>query len=133
MSVELMLLPVICMYLLVLVAQAAKLRKLSNEMQQQGNTLSELKQEMAALLSCERGMGERIKQQQQQVRCVIDRQDKQEISNSTNSSYKQAMVLLQKGVSTDDLIEACELSRGELDLLSRMEIAAKPILTAQAA
>ena len=63
-----------------------------------------------------------VKQQQKQVRSMIERQDNLEISNSSNTSYKQAMVLLQKGASTDELIDACDLSRGELELLYRMSI-----------
>jgi hypothetical protein len=45
-----------------------------------------------------------------------------EIGDVSNTSYKQAMVLLQKGARTDELIDACDLSREELDLLSRMKI-----------
>ena len=106
---------------------------MAGETQQQAQSLMEIKHEMGALLSCERGMGDRIKQQQQQVRCVIERQDKLEISDGSNTSYKQAMVLLQKGVSADELIEACDLSRGELDLLSRLKIASESIPTPRAA
>ncbi len=102
---------------------ALKLRTMEKKLLEQGKLLAIVNEDMKALLICEQGMGKRIKTQQQQVRDVIERQDKVEISDGGNTSYKQAMVLLQKGASTDELIDACDLSRGELDLLSRLKIA----------
>ena len=124
MFAEIMLLPLSCVALLIVLAQAIQLRKIDGEMDNQKQHLTMLREEMEALLRCERGMGTRIKQQQQQVRTVIERQDRLEISGESNTSYKQAMVLLQKGASTDELIDACDLSRGELDLLSRLKMTA---------
>ena len=114
-----------CVCLLVIALEALNLRKLARKIRIQGHTLTELRQELEALLLCDRGMGDRIKQQQKQVRCMIERQDNLEISNSSNTSYKQAMVLLRKGASTDELIDACDLSRGELELLSRLKSASE--------
>lgn len=92
-------------------------RKLNGQIKQ---TLK-LQEEMTALLSCERGMGERIKQQQRFIRNMEDRQDKLEIEDAGTTSYKQAMALLRKGVSADELVDACDMSRGELELLSRIK------------
>lgn len=122
-----------CVCLLVIALEALKLRKLAREIRNQGRTLTEVRQELEALLLCDRGMGDRIKQQQKQVRCIIERQDNLEISDSSNTSYKQAMVLLQKGASTDELIEACDLSRGELDLLARLKTASESHAASHAA
>ncbi len=123
MSIDIFLGLGLCVSFFVASIQTIKLRKLDNEMQQQEKGLFDLKQEVAVLLSCEKGMGARIKQQQYQVHQMLERQDKLEISDSANTSYKQAMVLMQKGVSADDLIDSCDLSRGELDLISRLNIA----------
>jgi hypothetical protein len=133
MSIELIFISSIAIFLLVVIAQAIRLWKLTGEIQQQKNTLLQLRNEMSALLQCERGMGKRIKQQQQQVRNVIERQDRLEISDGSNTSYKQAVVLLQKGLGTDELIDACDLSRGELELLSRMKAGSNSIATSKAA
>ena len=133
MFAEIMLLPLSCIGLLIVLAQAIRLRRIDAVVQQQGNLLAMIKQEMEALLLCEKGMGNRIKQQQQQVRSIIERQDKLEINDGSNTSYKQAMVLLQKGASTDELIDACELSRGELELLSKMKIASNSNTTSRVA
>ena len=108
-------------FLAVLVSlQARKIQKLEMLLSEHSNTLDECRSELSALLMCERGMGSRLKQQQQQVRNIIERQDKLEISDGGGTSYRQAMVLLNKGASADELIDACDISRGELDLLSRL-------------
>ncbi len=121
------LLTLLCVCVLLVALQAVRIINLTARVRQQGSTLAELRQELTALLSCEQGMGRRIKQQQQQVQGIIERQDKLEISDISNTSYKQAMVLLQKGASTDELIGACDLSRGELELLSRLKLGSKSI------
>jgi hypothetical protein len=114
----------VCSGLLLILIQAIKLRQINATVAEQGKMILNFTEEVHALMQCEKGMGNRIKQQQQ-VKTMLERQDKLEISDVSNTSYKQAMVLLQKGASTDELINACDLSRGELDLLSRMKIASK--------
>ena len=116
--------PVLCTVLLLFTLMGLRIWKLERQFRQQGKLLAILNEDMKALLVCEKGMGQRIKQQQKQVKEMIDRQDKLEISDGSNASYKQAMILLQKGASTDELIDACDLSRGELELLSRLKIQA---------
>ena len=105
------------------VLQARKLRRLEFSLTEQSGKLEECKSEITALLQCEKGMGSRLKQQQQQVRNIIERQDKIEVSDGAGTSYRQAMVLLNKGASADELIDACDMSRGELELLSRLNSA----------
>ena len=114
--------PIVAIGVLLFTLMGIKIWRLDRQFKQQGKLLAIVNEEMKALLVCEKGMGQRIKQQQKQVKEMIDRQDKLEISDGSNTSYKQAMILLQKGASTDELIEACDLSRGELELLSRLKI-----------
>ncbi len=133
MSTGLTLLVPVCLFIFIITALVVKLRMLSGELQRQGKALVLIKQEMNALLSCERGMGQRIRRHQQEVRGVIERQDRLEVSDGSTGSYKQAMALLQKGISTDELIDACDLSRGELELLSRLKIAAESAPASKAA
>ena len=133
MSTGLTLLLPVCLFLFIVAALTVKLRQLSVELKLQGQALQTIKAEMNALLSCERGMGKRIRQHQQEVRGVIERQDRLEVSDGATTSYKQAMALLQKGMSTDELIDACDLSRGELELLSRLKTAAESVPASKAA
>ena len=118
MPFEMPLISLLCVGMLIAALGFLKLRKMSGQIRIQENALTELRWELEALLLCERGMGDRLRQQQKQVRSMIERQDNLEISDSSNTSYKQAMVLLQKGASTDELFDACDLSRGELELMS---------------
>ena len=110
-----------------------KLTRFNTTLINQQARIETLEQDLHALLSCEKGMGSRIKQQQNMVRTLAERQDKLEISDGSNTSYKQAMVLLQRGASTDDLIDACDMSRGELELLSRLQSITDPKTHYQAA
>ena len=103
------------------------LRHTRLQLQQQDTLIQELKNDMVALLKCERGMGERLRQHQQSLAQMLERQDKLEISDGSATGYRQAMTLLQKGVSEDELIDACELSRGELALLARMKSLSTPV------
>ena len=100
--------------------QARKIRKLELGLKLYTEKLDQCSSEVMALLKCEKGIGNRLKQQQQLLRHVIERQDSMEVHDGAGTSYRQAMVLLNKGASTDELIDACDMSRGELDLLSRL-------------
>ncbi len=112
--------PVFILLVIYISLQSSKLRKLEQALSFHSNRLDECTAEISALLKCEKGIGSRLKQQQQQVRNIIERQDKLEVSDGAGTSYRQAMVLLNKGASTDELIDACDMSRGELELLSRL-------------
>ena len=112
--------PVFILLMIGISLQSRKLRRLERALALQSDRLDECSSEISALLKCEKGIGSRLKQQQQQVRNIIERQDKLEVSDGAGTSYRQAMVLLNKGASTDELIDACDMSRGELDLLSRL-------------
>lgn len=83
--------------------------------------ISEVKNELHALLECERNMGARLKTQQQRMHGIVERQDKIEINELSQTSYKQAIALMHKGASPDEMVEVCDISRGELDLIARLQ------------
>ncbi|MFQ5659256.1 MAG: DUF2802 domain-containing protein [Gammaproteobacteria bacterium] len=97
------------------------LQRLWRKFDRQGRSLAETQQELQALLSCERGMADRINYQQQQMHGIADRQDRLEINDSSQINYKQAIALMKKGATTNELVEACDLSRGELDLIGHLQ------------
>ncbi len=82
--------------------------------------LMDLRKELEVLLLCDRGMADRIKNQQQQMHGIVDRQDRLEINESPQVNYKQAIALMKRGATTDELVEACDISRGELELISHL-------------
>ena len=86
------------------------------------NKVSEaLRLELDTLLLCERGMAARIKRQQAQMHGISDRQERVETNGYSQVNYKQAIALMKKGASTDELVEACDISRGELELISHLQ------------
>jgi len=108
--------------LLILFAlQSAAFIRLRKRTGQRDNLVANLQKEVEALLLCERGMADRMKQQQSQMRGIASRQDKQEITEHTQVNYKQAIALMKKGATTDEMVEACDISRGEVDLISHMQ------------
>ena len=95
--------------------------------------IKEAYKEVQALLSCERGMADRIKNQQQQMHGITERQDQLEISETSQVNYKQAIALMKKGATASEMVEACDISRGELELISRLQQQKTPSLKTRAA
>ena len=87
----------------------------------QERQIKQLNQELNALLSCSRGISQKLHSYQHQFRYLNDRQDKLEIGESGSSDYKQAMVLLNRGATEDEMLSACDLSRGELNLIAHLQ------------
>ncbi len=104
--------------------------KLGGQQQQ----LEKLQQEMRTRAATMTGMGKRIKlldshlqtleQQQTQLAqkqdLVSKRQDKLNLQDPGNMNYQQAIALVKKGVSIEELINTCGCSRGEAELLIMM-------------
>ena len=88
---------------------------------EQSLAVSDLQKELKAMFMCERGMADRIRYQQQQVHGISNRQDTLEINGASQVNYKQAIALMRKGATTDELVEACDISIGELDLILHLE------------
>ena len=87
----------------------------------QERQIKQLNQELNALLSCSRGISQKLHSYQHQFRYLNDRQDKLEIGESGSSDYKQAMALLNRGATEDEMLSACDLSRGELNLIAHLQ------------
>lgn len=101
--------------------QSFILLRLWKRFDEQNQSVSDLQKELKALLMCERGMADRIKTQQQQVHGISNRQERLEINEAPQVHYKQAIALMKKGATADELVEACDISRGELDLILHLE------------
>ncbi|MEM6998382.1 MAG: DUF2802 domain-containing protein [Pseudomonadota bacterium] len=92
-------------------------RKIVNQEKQIRN----LHQENDAILTCSRGISDKLHFYQQQFKHIVDRQDKLEVGEAETSAYKQAMALFNRGASTEELLTTCDLSRGELNLISHLQ------------
>lgn len=107
--------------LFLFILQSAGIMQLRKKLVERDKLLSNVQKEVEAMLLCERGMADRIKQQQTQMRGITSRQDKLEINESSQVNYKQAIALMRRGASADELVEACDISRGEVDLISHLQ------------
>ena len=95
--------------------------RLRRKFMEQDQLLANLQKEVEALRLNERGIADSIQRQQSQLLSMASRQDKLEINENTRVNYKQAIALMKKGASTDELVEACDISRGEVELISHMQ------------
>lgn len=95
--------------------------KLRKKMLYQEKQIMELHRELDALLVCSRGISDKLHFYQQQFKHIVDRQDKLELGEAETSSYKQAMALVNRGASEEELLTTCDLSRGELNLITHLQ------------
>ncbi len=83
-----------------------------------------LQADMRALANSAVGVGERVRELEQRVRQLADRQEQQVLNEPASQSYQQARKLAQRGADTEELVEIYGLTQGEAELiamLNRME------------
>ena len=84
--------------------------------------LKSLKNDVQALLLCARGVGEKLHLQQTEFRNLQDRQDKLELYDGVGDvSYQQVLALMNHGASADEMVESCDLTQGEVELLAHLQ------------
>lgn len=101
-----------------LMISTVRLRKQTRDQHQQ---LNQLNGELNALLSCSRGISERLNSHQHQFQNIAERQDKLEVAEPGHSGYKQAIALFNRGASEDEMLSTCDLSRGEINLITHLQ------------
>lgn len=110
-----LLLSVIVMMLAIFMIQLRK------KTQMQHRQIHQLNEELNALLSCSRGISERLHNYQHQFHHITERQDKLEVGEPGNSGYKQAIALFNRGATEDEMLSTCDLSRGEINLIAHLQ------------
>lgn len=83
--------------------------------------INQLNEELNALLSCSRGISERLHSYQHQFRNITERQDKLEVGEPGSAGYKQAIALFNRGATEDEMLSTCDLSRGEINLIAHLQ------------
>ncbi len=83
----------------------------------QQKQLKDLSHELQAMTSAAYGVGKRINQLSAQLRELDDRQEEFDLKEQGAQSMQQAIALVHKGASIEELMETCEMSRGEAELL----------------
>jgi len=108
----------LCIVVVLLVVSTLRLRQQTNNQQEKINQLNE---ELHALLSCSRGISQRLHSHQNQFQNISKRQDNLETVEPGHAGYKQAIALYNRGASEDEMQSTCDLSRGEINLITHLQ------------
>ncbi|MDX2503623.1 MAG: DUF2802 domain-containing protein [Gammaproteobacteria bacterium] len=95
----------------------AELKQLKQYTSLQQKQLKELAHELQTMTKAAYGVGKRINQLAGQIRELDDRQEEFDLKEQGSHSMQQAIALVQKGATIDELMDTCEMSRGEAELL----------------
>ena len=95
----------------------SELKQLKQFTALQQKQLKDLSHELQAMTSAAYGVGKRINQLSAQIRELDDRQEEFDLKEQGAQSMQQAIALVHKGASIEELMETCEMSRGEAELL----------------
>jgi len=94
---------------------------------EQTRKLDSLQSDLRALCNAAVQVGERVnhleqaaKQLQQRQQELGVRQDKMVFSEPEERGYEQAIKLAQKGTPIEEIMDICDLSRGEAELIAMM-------------
>lgn len=94
---------------------------------EQSSKLETVQSDMRALCNAAVQVGERVnrleqtaKQLQQRQQELGVRQDKMVLAEPEERTYEQAIRMAQKGAALEEIMEICDLSRGEAELITMM-------------
>ncbi|MCO7226083.1 DUF2802 domain-containing protein [Pleionea sp. CnH1-48] len=85
------------------------------------NTLAEVVREQQALLSGSLGLGRRLTRFGHHLNALEQTRDEViDDASMEDKTFEEATLMLQKGATVNDVVERCQLSLGEAELLSDM-------------
>jgi len=102
------------------VIDQVRLTRLRRKLVAQTDLIETIKNDVRALFSGSVGEDTRIYKLEQRTRRMKERQEQLENSNHADRPYEQAIRMVQKGTSVEDLMSVCHLSKGEADLIIMM-------------
>lgn len=79
--------------------------------------IRELRQDLGALCTGASGVSGHLGRLDQQVRRLVERQDKVEVGDPANRAYHQAIRLIRNGADIGEVMDTCGLVRTEAELL----------------
>ena len=82
--------------------------------------LTGVMKDMQSMSNAAYGIGKQVNKINDQVQTIDARQDEYDIRDQGEKPVHQAIALLEKGATVDELISNCQLSRGEAELLYRI-------------
>ena len=105
-------------------SQGTEIRILLSALEAQSHRIDTLERDLGAVLSCSRQIGSRISDQdrsRETLQKQIDRLRLQAHGEDAGASVEHAMKLLNAGHALDEVVEVCELSAGEAEILQSLE------------
>lgn len=100
-------------------------RKSRKALAHQHNALSAMREDLRALFDSSVGVGERLQSLEQRYRHEAERERQDTMREApTHENYTQAKSLVAQGAGVEEIMAACDLSRGEAELvflLTKME------------
>lgn len=87
------------------------------ELKKRDRVIRELQKDLGALCTGASGVSGHLSRVDQQVKRMIERQDKVEIQDPENRAYHQAIRMIRNGAGIDELMTICGLVRSEAELL----------------
>lgn len=120
-AVLLCLLVALGVYCLRLAAELRKQAQLIAELDAENHRhLREIHKRLDAYLAGSIGMGEELRDLTKVVMPLSDKLSKIELRDPVSVSFTQAARLVGLGATADDIAQSCGLSRGEAELVSRL-------------
>ena len=86
----------------------------------QAERVATLERDLVALLSCSRGMAERLAKSEDQQRRLQTQLDKLHSADDKQLAVAHAVKLLNSGVDLKNVTDLCELSEGEVEILQNL-------------
>jgi hypothetical protein len=119
--------------LAIVLFQGAKMRRaldseqaMRGEIEALGRDIKSLQQDFGAFCSGASGVGTHLSRVDRQLMRLLERQDQFEVRDSIHSEYDQAVRMIRRGASIDEIISQCNLARAEAELLSRLHAPEPP-------
>lgn len=127
MSEQLISLVVLAVFILIAVGLLVALGRLRNALQEQQQSQSVIQNDLRALCNAAVQVGERVNRMEGELKTLQQRQqelgvrqDKMAQSEPHDASFEQAIRLAKKGSSVEEMMEICNISRGEAELIAMM-------------
>ncbi|NOZ52269.1 MAG: DUF2802 domain-containing protein [Gammaproteobacteria bacterium] len=103
--------------MLILIAMVIMYRYFNKMLNQQEITIEILKDDLSALCAGAIGIGEHVARLEENSRSLTVRQDKLEMQEAPERSYKQALKMAQRGAELNEVIKDCGIAHGEAELI----------------
>ena len=88
-------------------------------------SIERVDKDFSALCSASKGAGTQMMQVGKEIHRLTARQEQLELRGGGERAYQQAITLVQRGASADDLVKQCGIARGEADLVVMLHGMAK--------